>query len=84
MAREQRKVLIGLVTSDKMEKTVVVQVTRMKRHPLYGKVIRRHKRYKAHDEQNQAKVGDTVRIIESRPISKEKRWVVTDILESAE
>lgn len=84
MAREQRKVLIGLVTSDKMDKTVVVQVTRMKRHPLYGKVIRRHKRYKAHDEQNQAKVGDTVRIIESRPISKEKRWVVTDILESAE
>jgi small subunit ribosomal protein S17 len=84
MAREQRKVLVGQVTSDKMNKTVVVQVTRTKRHVLYGKVVRRHRRYKAHDENNQAKIGDTVRIIESRPLSKEKRWVVTDILKTGQ
>jgi small subunit ribosomal protein S17 len=84
MAREQRKVLVGRVVSDKMDKTVVVRVERLTRHPLYGKVIRHHKRYKVHDEGNACRVGDLVRMIESRPISKEKRWVVTDILKRAE
>lgn len=81
--REQRKVLTGLVTSDKMEKTVVVEVSRVTRHPVYGKVIRRHKRLKAHDEHNKCRVGDTVRIIEARPMSRHKRWVVEAILERA-
>jgi len=81
MAREQRKVLVGRVTSDKMDKTIVVQVERLKRHSLYGKVIRFHNKYKAHDEQNSAKIGDLVKIIESRPISKEKRWALVEILE---
>ncbi len=80
MAREQRKVLVGRVTSDKMDKTIVVQVERLKRHTRYGKVIRFHKKYKAHDEENSAHVGDIVKIIESRPISKEKRWALVEIL----
>ncbi len=84
MAREQRKVLVGRVVSNKMDKTVVVRVERRTRHPLYGKVIRHHKRYKAHDEGNTCGVGDLVRVIESRPISKDKRWVVTDILRRSE
>jgi small subunit ribosomal protein S17 len=81
MAREQRKVLVGRVTSDKMDKTIVVQVERLKRHNQYGKVIRFHKKYKAHDGHNSAHVGDTVKIIESKPISKEKRWALVEILE---
>jgi small subunit ribosomal protein S17 len=80
MAREQRKVLVGRVTSDKMDKTIVVQVERLKRHTQYGKVMRFHKKYKVHDEQNSAHIGDTVKIIESRPISKEKRWALVEIL----
>jgi small subunit ribosomal protein S17 len=84
MAREQRKVLVGRVVSNKMEKTVVVRVDRLTRHPLYGKVIRHHKRYKAHDEGNACQEGDVVRLIESRPISKDKRGVVTEILKRAE
>lgn len=84
MARENRKTLVGRVVSDKMDKTIVVSVTRTKRHRLYGKVIRRSTKFKAHDEQNAATIGDTVKIIESRPISKEKRWVMTEILERAQ
>jgi len=84
MARENRKTLVGRVVSDKMDKTIVVSVSRTHRHPLYGKVIRRSKKYKAHDEQNAAAIGDTVKIIEARPISKEKRWVMTEILERAQ
>jgi len=83
MSRERRKTLIGQVVSDKMDKTIVVKVQRTKRHPLYGKVIRVNKKYKAHDERNEAAVGDTVKIVESRPLSKEKRWVMTEILERA-
>jgi small subunit ribosomal protein S17 len=83
MAREQRKVLVGRVTSNKMEKTIVVQVERIKRHPQYGKVLRLHKKYKAHDEQNSAHIGDLVKIIESQPISKEKRWALVEILEKS-
>lgn len=82
--RERRKRLVGRVVSDKMDKTVVVRVERAKRHPLYGKVIRVYKKVKAHDPNNECRVGDLVRIIESRPISKEKRWVVMEILERAE
>lgn len=81
--RENRRELIGTVTSDKMQKTVVVAVERLVRHDLYGKVIRRVKKYKAHDEHNAAHVGDRVRIVESRPLSREKRWVVAEILERA-
>lgn len=79
--REQRKTLVGVVTSDKMDKTVVVTVQRVTRHPLYGKVMKRFKKYKAHDEENSAKTGDKVRICECRPISKEKRFFVQEILE---
>ena len=84
MAREQRKVLVGRVTSDKMDKTIVVRVERLKRHSLYGKVVRLHAKYKAHDEDNRAKAGDLVKIIESKPVSKEKRWALVEILESSE
>lgn len=80
----RRKELVGLVTSDKMEKTVVVSVERIMRHPLYGKVVRRMRKYKAHNENNQAREGDRVRIVESRPLSREKRWVVAEILEKAQ
>ncbi len=82
MARERRKVMNGRVTSDKMDKTIVVQVERVKRHARYGKVMRFHNKYKAHDEKNQAKIGDTVKIIESMPLSKEKRWALVEILNS--
>lgn len=81
--RAHRRELVGRVTSDKMDKTVVVAVERLVRHPLYGKVIRRVKKYKAHNENNAARMGDRVRITESRPLSREKRWVVTEILEKA-
>lgn len=81
--REQRKRLTGVVTSDKMDKTVVVAVTTTKRHPLYGKVLKLVKKFKAHDETNDAKVGDTVQIIESRPVSRHKRWSVVAITERA-
>lgn len=80
--RAQRKHLVGTVISDKMDKTVVVAVTTTKRHPLYGKVMRFVKKYKAHDENNQCKVGDSVQIIESKPISRHKRWAVVSIVES--
>jgi small subunit ribosomal protein S17 len=79
--REQRKTLVGVVTSDKMDKTVVVTVQRVTRHPLYGKIMKRFEKYKAHNEENSAKMGDTVRICECRPISKEKRFFVQEILE---
>jgi small subunit ribosomal protein S17 len=84
MARERRKMLVGRVISDKMDKTVIVQVGRLKRHSLFGKVIRRRKRYKVHDQDNSCHVGDLVRIMESKPISRHKRWVVTEILEHAD
>jgi len=80
MARERRRVLVGRVVSNKMDKTVVVSVERLKRHMLYGKVMRLRKRYKAHDGDNACLVGDWVRVIESQPLSKEKSWVVAEIL----
>lgn len=82
--REQRRQLVGRVTSNKMDKTVVVMVERLKRHPLYGKTVRQRSQFKAHDEVNECQVGDLVRILESRPLSREKRWVVVEILEKAE
>ncbi len=80
---KQRRVLTGRVLSNRMDKTVVVEVTRKRRHPFYGKVIAMRKRYKAHDEENACQIGDRVEIIESRPLSREKRWLVTEILERA-
>ncbi len=78
-----RKALVGKVVSNKMQKTVVVEVERTRRHPLYGKVIRVHKNYKAHDENNECQVGDQVRIVESRPYSKDKHFRVEAILNRA-
>ncbi len=82
--RERRRSLVGVVTSDKMDKTVVVAVVRVTRHPLYGKVIKKTKKYKAHNENNQAKEGNKVRIRECRPISKEKSFFVEEILQQGE
>lgn len=76
----KRKVAIGQVVSDKMDKTVVVAVETLRRHPLYGKAVRRTKKYKAHDENNTCKIGDKVKILEARPLSKEKRWRVVEII----
>ena len=73
----------GFVVSDKMDKTVVVEVERTTRHPIYGKVLRRSTKFKAHDEDNDARAGDEVRIMECRPLSKDKSWRVTDILRRA-
>ena len=81
--RASRKTRVGLVVSDKMEKTVVVSIERRVQHPVYGKMIRRTKKLKAHDETNDAKTGDTVRIMETRPMSKDKRWRVVEIVERA-
>jgi len=82
-ARNARKTQTGVVVSDKMQKTVVVEVVRRGRHPRYQKVVRHSRRFKAHDEQNDAHVGDTVRISETRPLSKDKRWRVVQVLERA-
>lgn len=79
----RRKTRVGTVVSDKMQKTVVVAVETIKEHPLYGRRIRRTRRYKAHDEENACREGDRVRIEETRPLSKEKRWRVVEILERA-
>ncbi len=75
-----KKQRVGVVVKDKMNKTRVVEVTRLFPHPLYQKVVRSRKRYKAHDEKNETKAGDKVRIVETRPISKEKRWRIAEVL----
>lgn len=77
------RVLAGVVTSDKMDKTITVEVTRTVRHPKYNKFIQRRARYHAHDEQNEARPGDRVEIVESRPLSKSKRWRLQNIVEKA-
>ena len=82
-ARNRRKVREGLVVSDKMEATVVVAVVERVRHPRYGKTVQRTKRLYAHDAANDAKVGDRVRVVETRPLSKLKRWRLTEVLERA-
>lgn len=81
--RSDRKTRIGRVVSDKMDKTVVVAIEEITAHPVYGRRIRRTKKLKAHDEENQARQGDTVRVMETRPLSREKRWRVVEILERA-
>ena len=81
--RNARKSRVGLVVSDKMQKTVVVAIERRVPHPVYGKMVRKTTRLKAHDEENSAKTGDTVRIMETRPLSKDKRWRVVEIVERA-
>ncbi|MHB0947623.1 MAG: 30S ribosomal protein S17 [Gemmatimonadaceae bacterium] len=81
--RASRKTREGLVVSDKMQKTVVVAVERRVPHPVYGKMVTRTRKLKAHDEENSAKVGDRVRIAETRPLSKDKRWRVIEIVERA-
>ncbi|HHT42971.1 MAG TPA: 30S ribosomal protein S17 [Firmicutes bacterium] len=78
-----RRTRVGVVVSDKMDKTVVVSVERIIRHPLYGKILRRTATFKAHDEANECAVGDRVRIMETRPLSKQKRWRVVEIVEKA-
>ena len=82
-ARNARKTRTGLVVSDKMAKTVVVAIERRVPHPVYGKMMTRTTRLKAHDEENQAKAGDTVRIMETRPMSKDKRWRLVEIVSRA-
>jgi small subunit ribosomal protein S17 len=82
-AKGARKVRVGVVVSDKMQKTVVVRIDRRVPHPIYGKMVTRSKKFKAHDEENSAKTGDTVRIVETRPLSKDKRWRVLEIVERA-
>jgi len=81
--RATRKTRVGLVVSDKMQKTVVVAIERRVPHPVYGKMMTRTTRLKAHDEENQAKAGDTVRIMETRPMSKDKRWRLVEIVSRA-
>ena len=78
-----KRVLTGTIVSDKGDKTVVVNVERRVKHPLYGKVMRRTSKVKAHDEQNQCGIGDTVRIMETRPLSSAKRWRVVEVVEKA-
>lgn len=82
--RGVRKVLTGRVVSDKMEKTVVVAVETLVKHPMYQRIIRRTRKFKAHDEENSCRIGDKVKVMETRPLSKEKRWRVIEILERAE
>lgn len=81
MERGTRKTQVGVVVSDKMDKTVVVQVERLVKHPKYNKYIRKRRKFKAHDEKNECKIGDRVLIWETKPLSKDKRWRVKEILE---
>jgi small subunit ribosomal protein S17 len=83
MSMEKRRRLVGVVVSDKMQKTIVVRVERTLRHPVYQKVLRRGKNYKAHDEGNTAHEGDLVQIVESRPLSADKRWKLDQIVRKA-
>ena len=81
--RGRRKVRTGIVTSDKMQKTIIVTIKSLVRHPLYGRIVKQNKKFKAHDEANDAHIGDTVEIMETRPISKEKCWRLTRVVERA-
>lgn len=80
LERAKRKERIGIVTSDKMNKTRVVRVERLVKHPLYARIVKKRNKFKAHDEGNSSKLGDKVRIMETRPLSKDKRWVITEII----
>ena len=81
--RGNRKLMVGVVTSDKMDKTIVVKITTKVKHPLYGKFVKRSKKYMVHDQEQQASIGDTVKIMEVRPISKNKRWRLTEVVEKS-
>ena len=81
--RNLRKTRVGLVSSDKMDKTIVVSIVDNVKHPLYGKIVKRTYKLKAHDENNEAKKGDRVRVMETRPLSKDKRWSLVEIIERA-
>jgi small subunit ribosomal protein S17 len=83
MERKLRKIRVGVVTSSKMEKTITVSVERKLRHPIYGKFVKKSKKFHAHDEKNECGPGDMVRISETRPLSKLKRWRLVDIVEKA-
>ncbi|MGE5631161.1 MAG: 30S ribosomal protein S17 [Caulobacteraceae bacterium] len=83
MDRNYRKTRTGKVVSDKMDKTIVVAIETLVRHPLYGKSVKRTTKFKAHDENNECKIGDRVRIMETRPLSREKRWRLVEIIERA-
>lgn len=83
MDRNLRKTRVGLVTSDKMDETIVVSIVDNVKHPLYGKIVKRTYKLKAHDENNECKVGDRVRVMETRPLSKDKRWRLVEIIEKA-
>ncbi len=81
--RNMRKTVVGMVASDKMDKTIVVSVADRVRHPKYKKIVKRTIKFKAHDENNECKIGDKVRIMETRPLSKDKRWRMVEIIEKA-
>ena len=81
--RNLRKVMIGTVTSNKMDKTIVVSVETSVKHPIYGKVVKRTYKLKAHDEENQCQIGDKVKVMETRPLSRDKRWRLVEIVEKA-
>ena len=83
MERNLRKTRVGLVTSDKMDKTIVVSVTNNVKHPLYNKIVKRTYKLKAHDENNECRIGDRVKVMETRPLSKDKRWRLVEIVEKA-
>jgi len=81
--RNNRKTMVGTVVSDKMEKTIVVAIKRKTKHPLYGKILNKTSKVKAHDEENKCHIGDIVKIMETRPLSKQKRWRLMKIIEAA-
>ena len=81
--RNLRKVMIGTVTSNKMDKTIVVSVQTSVKHPIYGKVVKKTYKLKAHDEENKCQIGDKVKVMETRPLSKDKRWRVVEVVEKA-
>ena len=83
MERNLRKTRVGLVTSDKMDKTIVVSVTDNVKHPLYNKIVKRTYKLKAHDENNECRIGDRVKVMETRPLSKDKRWRLVEVVERA-
>ena len=83
MDRNLRKTRVGIVTSDKMDKTIVVSIIDNVKHPLYGKIVKRTYKLKAHDEKNECNIGDRVRVRETRPLSKDKRWRLVEIIEKA-
>jgi len=84
MERNFRKTMTGIVVSDKMDKTIVVAIERRVKHPLYGKIVKRTYKLKAHDENNECSTGDKVKVMETRPLSKDKRWRLVEIVEKAQ